>query len=116
MLPLLHEIFPSGPIVPVAFIVLGLVFVTPLYLIRRKYGGTSLALATTAEVIIAGVVVSSVGALIPTAFGGAAAALILHGRALRRPDGYAFVDIGLSIAGFWFTVVMFGIVSAVALR
>jgi len=49
--------------------------------------------------------------LVPTAFGGAAAALVLHLRALRRPDGHKIVDIGLAIAGFWFTLVMFAIVS-----
>jgi len=49
---LLHEIFPSGPWVFVAFIGLGVLFVTPLYVIRRKYGGRVLVLATTVEVIV----------------------------------------------------------------
>ena len=111
---LLHEIFPSGPWVFVAFIVLGLVFVTPLYLLRRKYGGTMLVVATTAEVIIAGVALAGpLAVLVPTAVGAAAAALILHQRAARRPDGHALVDIGLGIAGFWLALAVFAIVFSV---
>jgi len=107
----LHEILPSGPWVPVAFIGLGLVFVIPLYVVRRRYGGTMLVTATMVEVIAGAVLAGTEGVLVPTAFGGAAAALVLHLRALRRPDGHKIVDIGLAIAGFWFTLVMFAIVS-----
>ena len=110
---LLHEIFPSGPIVPVAFIVLGLVFVTPLYVVRRKYGGTLLVMATLVEVIVGAVLAGTEGVLVPTAFGAAAAALIIHQRALRRPDGHGLVSIGLAIAGFWLTLGMFAIVTFV---
>ena len=109
---LLHEIFPSGPWVFVALVVLGLVFVTPLYLLRRRYGGKVLVLATALEVIAGAVLAGTEGVLVPAAFGGAAAALILHRRALRRPDGHAIVDIGLAIAGFWFALLAFAIVSA----
>ena len=55
------------------------------------------------------------GVLVPAAVGGAGAALILHLRALRRPDGYMVVDIGLAIAGLWLTLVMFAIVAFVVL-
>ena len=112
---LLHEILPSGPLVPVAFIGLGLVFVTPLYLIRRKYGGTLLIVATTVEVLAGAALAGTESVLIPTAVGGAAAALVLHLRALRRPDGYKLVDIGLAIAGFWVTLALFAIVSSMVL-
>jgi hypothetical protein len=108
---LLHEIAPSGPWVPIAFIVLGLVFVIPLYLVRRKYGGILLVVATIVEVIAGAALAGTEDLLVPTAFGGAAAALILHLRALRRPDGHKFVDIGLAIAGFWLTLAMYAVVS-----
>jgi hypothetical protein len=112
---LLHEIFPSGPWVLVAFIGLGLVFVTPLYVVRRKYGGKVLVLATALEVIAGAALAGTEGLLVPAAFGGAAVALILHARALRRPDGYKVVDIGLGIAGFWLTVLAFAIISSFVL-
>jgi len=112
---LLHEIFPSGPLVPVALVVLGIVFVTPLCLVRRRYGGTLLVGATIVEVIAGGMLAGTEGVLVPTAFGGAAVALILHLRALRRPDGHKIVDIGLGIAGFWLALVVFAIVSYVVL-
>jgi len=109
---LLHEILPSGPWVFIAFIGLGVLFVTPLYVIRRKYGGRLLVLATALEVIVGAVLAGPLGVLVPAAFGGAAAALILHLRALRRPDGYKVVDIGLAIAGFWLTLALYAIVSS----
>jgi len=112
---LLHEIFPSGPLVPVAFIGLGLVFVIPLYVVRRKYGGTLLIVVTAVEIFAGAALAGTESVLIPTAFGGAGAALVLHLRALRRPDGYKLVDIGLAIAGFWFTLLVFAIVSGVVL-
>lgn len=112
---LLHEIFPSGPFVPVALVVLALVFMTPLYLVRRKYGGTMLAVATILEVIAGVALAGTDSVLIPAAVGGAGAALILHLRALRRPDGHAIVDIGLGIAGFWVTLVIFLVGSYVVL-
>ena len=108
---LLHEIAPSGPWVPVAFIVLGLAFVIPLYLVRRKYGGIPLVIVTMVEVLAGAALAGTEGMLLPTAFGGAAAALILHLRALRRPDRHKFVDIGLAIAGFWLTLVIYAIVT-----
>jgi len=108
---LLHEIFPSGPLVPVAFVGLGLVFVTPLCLVRRRYGGTLLVGATIVEVI-AGVTLAGTDSVLgPTVFGGAVVALILHLRALRRPEGHKIVDIALGIAGFWLALVVFAIVS-----
>jgi len=106
-----HEIAPSGPWVPVAFIVLGLVFVIPLYVVRRRYGGTLLVVATTVEVIAGAALAGTEGLLLPTALGGAAVALILHVRA-RRADGHKLVDIGLAIAGFWLTLAMYAIVSS----
>ena len=109
----LHEIFPSGPWVFVAVIVLSLVFVAPLYAIRRKYGGTVLVMATIVEVIAGAALAGTEGVLVPTAFGAAAAALILHQRALRRPDGHGLVSIGLAIAGFWLTLWMLAIVTSV---
>jgi len=113
---LLHEILPSGPWVFVAFIVLGLVFVTPLYVVRRRYGGTMLVVATTAEVMIAGVALAGpLAVLVPTVVGAAAAALILHRRALRRLDGHALLDIGLAIAGFWLALAVFAIATSVVL-
>jgi hypothetical protein len=110
---LLHEIFPSGPWVLVAVIGLGLVFVTPLYVIRRKYGGAALVVATTVEVIAGALLAGTQDVAVPAGFGGAATALILHLRALRRPDGHKIVDIGLAIAGFWFTLVLYAIVSSI---
>jgi len=108
---LLHEIAPSGPWVPIAFIVLGLVFVIPLYLVRRKYGAIPLVIATMVEVLVGAALAGTEDMLVPTAVGGAAAALILHLRALRRPDGHKVVDIGLAIGGFWLTLAMYAIVS-----
>jgi hypothetical protein len=108
----LHEIFPSGPWVLVAVIGVGIVFVTPLYVLRRMYGGKVLVLATALEVIAGAALAGTEGVMVPAAFGGAAVALILHARAVRRPDGYKVVDIGLAIAGFWLTLLAFAIVSS----
>ena len=110
---LLHEILPSGPLVPMAFLVLGLVFVTPLYLVRRTYGGTLLVIATIVEVFAGAALAGTETILVATACGGAAAALILHQRALRRPDGHKLVDIGLAIGGFWVTLWLYAVVSFV---
>lgn len=107
-----HEIFPSGPLVPVAFVVLGLVFVIPLYVVRRRYGETMLVGATIVETFAGAMLAGTEGVLVPTAVGGAAVALILHLRALRRPDGHKLVDIGLAIAGFWLTLAMYVIVTS----
>jgi len=97
----------------VAFIILGLVFVTPLYVLRRRYGGMMLVVASTAEVIIAAIVMAGpLAIVVPTAVGAAAATLILHQRALRRPDGHALVDIALGIAGFWVALAMFAVVTS----
>ena len=112
---LLHEIFPSGPWVFMSFVVLGLAFMTPLYMVRRKYGGTLLAIATIVEVIVGVVLAGDDSVVIPAAVGGAGAALILHQRALRRPDGHAIVDIGLAVGGFWVTLVIFLIGTSVVL-
>ena len=109
---LLHEIFPAGPWVFVAFVVLGLVFVIPLYVVRRKYGGTLLVVATVVEVIAGAVLEGTESLVVPTVLGGAVAALIIHLRALRRPDGHKLVDIGLGIAGFWVTLLIYAIVAS----
>jgi len=77
--------------VPIAFVVLGLVFVIPLYLVRRKYGAIPLVIVTMVEVLAGAALAGTEGMLVPTAVGGAAAALILHLRALRRPDGHKVV-------------------------
>ena len=110
---LLHEIFPSGPWVFVAFIVLGLVFVIPLYVVRRKYGGKWLVVATVVEVIGSAVLEGTESLVIPTVLGAAVAASIIHLRALHRRDGHKLVDIGLGIAGFWVTLLIYAIVVAI---
>jgi hypothetical protein len=68
MLLLLHEIAPSGPWVPLAFIVLGLVFVIPLYVVRRRYGGTMLVGATIVETFAGAVLAGTEGLLVPMLF------------------------------------------------
>ena len=96
---LLHEIVPSGPVFPVVAIGVIAAVVTPLALLRRAKGARVLVIVWAVETAL--ISFTGFGDIPPAMIGITlgVAAVVVHIRALRRPEGGRSADVAFATAG-----------------